>query len=295
MAYSTQTDLAQTRFKRFIKLRHAVYLAKQEGVTLQPGHATYDPIIAKYRFCNVYRKLDRVTIWLDENWYTGWEDERDLWFMAVVARLINEPGALAALGSVLPWKPTAFAAKLLQRQQDGEKIRNTAYIVSTNGRAMPFVPYIVQHVLEPIWKAPRHTTRPQAGTTLAQYAQTMEKHMGLGSFLVGQVIADLKYYDEHLINAEDVTTFVVPGPGSKRGMNRLLGLPFDQPMPTGTFMHGMSLANKLANDVTFDNDWPHLDAQDVQNCLCEFDKWERAFNGDGKPKQLYKPWAGPEL
>lgn len=289
MAYSTKTSLAQDRFKRFIRLRHEAHLAKVAGKK-QPW--TTDPIIAKYRFCNVYRKLDRVTVWLDEHWYTGWEDNQDLWFMAVVARLINEPDALAALGSMLPWKPATFAAKLLQRQQDGLKIRNTAYIVSTNGRAMPFVPYIVQHVLDPIWKANRTTTRPQAGTTLARYAQTLEQHMGLGSFLVGQVVADLKYYDEHLMNAEDVQSFVVPGPGSKRGMNRLLGLPFDKSMPTGTFMHGMGLANLLANHVTFDNDWPHLDAQDVQNCLCEFDKWERAFNGDGKPKQLYKPFKG---
>jgi hypothetical protein len=32
-----------------------------------------------------------------------------------------------------------------------------------------------------------------------------------------------------------------------------------------------------------------LHAQDIQNCLCEFDKYERVRLGEGTPKQLYKP------
>lgn len=30
-----------------------------------------------------------------------------------------------------------------------------------------------------------------------------------------------------------------------------------------------------------------LSAQDLQNCLCEFDKYERVRLGEGRPKQLY--------
>jgi len=33
-----------------------------------------------------------------------------------------------------------------------------------------------------------------------------------------------------------------------------------------------------------------LEAIDYQNCLCEWDKYERALWGEGKPKQLY--WGG---
>ena len=32
-----------------------------------------------------------------------------------------------------------------------------------------------------------------------------------------------------------------------------------------------------------------IDAQDVQNCLCEWDKYQRAKNGEGRPKQNFKP------
>jgi hypothetical protein len=32
-----------------------------------------------------------------------------------------------------------------------------------------------------------------------------------------------------------------------------------------------------------------LDAQDLQNCLCEFDKYLRFKNGESTPKRLYGP------
>ena len=33
--------------------------------------------------------------------------------------------------------------------------------------------------------------------------------------------------------------------------------------------------------------WKKLCAQDVQNCLCEFDKYERVRLGEGRPKSKY--------
>jgi hypothetical protein len=32
---------------------------------------------------------------------------------------------------------------------------------------------------------------------------------------------------------------------------------------------------------------PQLHAQDLQNCLCEFDKYERVRLGEGRPKAKY--------
>ena len=281
------TDV-ERRFKAFITNRHKAYLAKAAGL---PRHVwTHDPIIGKFRFCNVYRKLDRVTVWLDTWWLAPRKAHPDLWFQTVVGRLINEPDALAALRGTLPWNADAFMRVLLQRQAEGLKIRNTAYIVSTNGRAMPFVPYIVEHVLNPLWKA-RATMRTHEDTLLSSYAEALQSQMGIGTFLAGQIIADLKYYDANLLTATDWKTFVVPGPGSRRGMARLLGhLGKDDAVPSANDRHffpGMRRASALANEVTFDNGWQFLDAQDVQNCLCEFDKHERALHGQGTPKQLY--------
>lgn len=279
----------EVRFKQFIRNRHQASLAKAAGLPREQW--TKDAIIAKYRFCNVYRKLDRVTVWLDRHWLAPYAGERDFWFQTVVGRLINEPDALQALRKVLPWNASAFMRTLLQRQAEGLKIRNTAYIVSTNGRAMPFVPYIVEHVLNPLWSN-RAALRVAPEDTLTSYAVKLQAQMGIGSFIAGQVIADLKYHDDNLLQSPDWWTFVVPGPGSLRGMGRLLGRTDASKCSEVEFRKSMPVASKLANDVTFDNGWATLDAQDVQNCLCEFDKHERALNGQGTPKQLYTPHHG---
>jgi hypothetical protein len=51
----------------FMKERHAIWERKVAG---QPKPWTQDPILQSYRFCNVYRELDTVTVWINNNWRT---------------------------------------------------------------------------------------------------------------------------------------------------------------------------------------------------------------------------------
>jgi hypothetical protein len=59
------------------------------------------------------------------------------------------------------------------------------------------------------------------------FAKSALHRNDLGSFIAGQVIADLKYV-EPLRSAEDWETFAVSGPGSRRGLNLVLGRRADQ-------------------------------------------------------------------
>ena len=49
----------------YMRARHEIYLKRQAGVP--KGQLTDDPIFQTYRFCNVFRELDTVTIWLRQN------------------------------------------------------------------------------------------------------------------------------------------------------------------------------------------------------------------------------------
>src|SRR5690348_12128561 len=116
---------------RFIKEREKVRLAKEAG---KPRPWTKDPILNKYRFCNVHREDDYVTRWLRANYYHHLRGDPDIWFAAVVARLFNQPDALCEIMPyVLPWKPEKVRAILHRRKAAGLKNFNAAYIVSTNG------------------------------------------------------------------------------------------------------------------------------------------------------------------
>lgn len=264
----------------FIVKREAVRLAKEAG--LAPPW-TKDSILATYRFCNVHREHDKVTRWISDNWRTPHKTDEDLWFAMIFARLFNLPSTLEAVGygNVVLWNPTNVMRILKNKREDGP-IFNGAYIVSTNGVAMDKVDYLINRVLRPLW-AERRQLRPANGMTLEEFHKKLIKYDGLGSFIAAQVVADMKYVAP-LKFAEDWNTFAAPGPGSRRGLNRVCNKPVDAPWPGKSW----SLALAQLHDAVLARLHFTLHAQDLQNCLCELDKYERVRLGEGTPKQLYR-------
>jgi hypothetical protein len=268
----------------FIKTRETHRLVKEGGI--KPGKRyVLDPIIAKYRFCNIHREDDRVTRWIADNIRTPWKDEPDLWFAIVVCRLLNLPESIEDVkNAILPWKPALFRTKLANRKALGFNNFNAAYIVSTNGRAMDKVDYLIQEVLNPLWSE-RKKMRPELYMTLAGYCGMLMARNGLAGFMAGQIIADLKYV-EPLNAAIDWDTFAVSGPGSRRGLNRVMGVAPDAGWRAGAWEEAL-IGLSSAIRAPLAKAGIRLHAQDLQNCLCEFDKYRRAMEG-GAPKQIYK-------
>lgn len=269
----------------FILKREQHRMAKE---TKPPKGWRPDPIIAKYRFCNVRREDDRVTKWIAENIRNPLENNSHLWFAMTIARLLNLPDSLAAvLPSIVPWQPERFRKELQRRKNAGLKNFNAAYIVSTNGRPMDKIDYIVDHVLDPLWRKRVQISSSLRGASLAEAHYLLEQQQGLGSFLAAQIVADLKYTPA-LGQAADWSTFAASGPGSRRGLKRVFGFGIDSPMTEAAWRVRLTqLHEALLKQLP--KSFPPLHAQDVQNCLCEFDKYERVRLGEGTPKQLYKP------
>jgi hypothetical protein len=240
-----------------------------------------------YRFCNVRRNDDAVTKWIHENYLhvSDWQGEQHLWFAIVVARLFNYPETLLDICQyVLPFQPEKMRRALHKRRNAGKKNFNGAYIVSTNGRAMDKVDYIIDLVLHPLW-ADRARLRLDRADTLESYHVTLCQYQGLGSFMAAQVVGDLKY-TKPLSEASDWLPWAASGPGSRRGLNRVRGRPVDSPWNEDGWRAYFYAVWKTVNAKL---KWKKaLSGQDLQNCLCEFDKYERVRLGEGKPKQLYK-------
>ena len=116
----------------FITARHAIYVARQQEYS-KPW--TRDPILQQYRFCNVYRELDTVTQWIASNWRDPNREHEDLWFAMAVARWVNWPETLEAIGFPLPWYPEAFLEAIYARKDKGEKVWTGAYMIGTQGNA----------------------------------------------------------------------------------------------------------------------------------------------------------------
>lgn len=265
----------------WITERYKVYEARTAG---KPKPWSTDPILQNYRFCNVHRENDKVTKWIAENWRTPNADNPDLWFAMMIARYINEPGTMELMGFPVPYKSSKFIDAVTARKAQKLNAFNAAYIISTGGLSIPKHEYL-DGFFSRLWRQ-RASLRPEAGQTLRKYCDLLIAQPGIGRFMAGQIIADLKYACPKLKEARDWDTFAISGPGSRRGMNRLLDQPVKQGWNEWDWFAELKILRRQVNN-SLPKGVPELHGQDLQNSLCEFDKYCRVKFNEGRPKQKF--------
>jgi hypothetical protein len=276
------------RIVSFALERHRIYLRRAAG---EPWPWTQDKILQTYRFCNVYRELDTTTAWLRKNWFDPHHADPDAWFAAAVARHVNWVPTLKLLGYPVPWVPgrlsNLLGVMMAQKDEYGGTVYSGAYMIRSGG--MPGVPravYLDRDVLTPLWNQRQQLCyRPYE--PLADMHSRLTACYGLGSFMAAQIIADAKFCGA-MLGAPDWWTFAAPGPGSQRGLNRVLGRAPKSPWKLDEWIEENERLRWVLNQVMLDYGYPGVSGQDTQNCLCEFDKMERARLGEGRPKQLMR-------
>ena len=272
----------------FIKERHAIYLRRKAK---QPWPWTNDPILREYRFCNVYRNLDKETALIHKNWLFDKSRpvDPDAWFAMTVARLVNWWPSLEEVGYPVPWSPKRFTRALDGRKARGEKVFTGAYMIRADRHPFGKPAYLAEEVLSPLWEA-REEVRPRAGDSLDDFHQRLLPFKDIGSFMAGQIVADTKYAPGGWLKvAKDWKTWACSGPGSQRGLNRVLGMNVDSTWNECTWRANFSDLHADMVSLVKEAGLPYITGQDLQNCLCEFDKYERVRLGEGRPRSLYHP------
>lgn len=261
----------------WIKERHGIYVARKAG---KPKPWTDDQILQSYRFCNVRRMNDKVSQWLLKEWYTPHHGHFNMLVAATLARQLNNPESLAALGFPLQWDPARAEEILNKRAAAGLKNFSGAYMI-TGTLGGTKVQQVVHKVVTPIYEH-----RPVIdSTSMEASVNSLLPCAGFSTFIAGQVVADLRWG----MNGtwEDKLLWAPIGPGSRRGMNRMLGKPIDTPMNQKQFNNYLAayivdVKKRLPTEITHD-----LEAIDYQNTLCEVDKYIRTLLEEGTPKQKY--------
>ncbi len=266
------------RMAHWINHRWSVLVRKERG---DPPPWTNDRIMQDFRFCNVHRENDRVTRWIRDNWRNDYAGEHNLVPALVIARMFNLPSTLTRIGFPHEWDVDRMIDIVKEMRSNKEKIFNGAYLITTCGVKMDKVDYVFR-VADDTRKLGFEWLR-RRGRTLEDMHRQLTTVKGLGDFLAGQVIADLKNTPGHpLHTAPDRSSWATAGPGSLRGLARLE----QAHRPSrASFLTRMQAARTRVDPLLID--MPEIDAQDFQNCLCEFDKWDRTYLGQSKPKQRY--------
>lgn len=251
------------KFLWFINERERVRKAKEAG---QPKPWTADPILQSYRFCNVYREDDKVTKWIYYNWLLPNEDHPNIVGATLLGRMINWPDTLKEIGFPDKWNKFRYAAAIRARMERGYKVWTGAYMVTAEANGSPKEVSVCKTVNE----AMNRSWDTGACSNLWVLLQELPR---IGSFMAAQVVADLKMINV-LADAPDRLTFCAPGPGSQVGLNILLGTP-GKSWRQSEFE---AEVNKLRDSISL-----AIDAQNVQNCLCEFSKYVRGSSRSTYP------------
>ena len=244
---------------------------------------TDDPILRSYRFCNVYRELDTVTRWIKDNWRDPHSGDPDVWFAMAVARYVNWPDTLAEVGYPAPWDAGRFKAAMGRLQDGGGKLWTGAYLIHA-GRGGLKIDHVADEILTPLWERRGYVL--EACLSCHALSQRLREFSGVGSFMAGQIVCDTKY-TRLLDTALDWWEFAVEGPGSKRGLNRVCDRPAEQNWKRDEWWAKLTELKARIGPLLLEADMPPIHAQDLQNCLCEFDKYERVRLGEGKPRSGY--------
>lgn len=264
-------------FFAFIKERERVRERKEAG---RPRPWSKDPILQHYRFCNIHREDDKVTIWIRENWREPHMDDPNLWFAMVVARLLNRPESMEESGYPVPWKPAKWVKTLDARKAGGERVFSAAYMIHADRHAGGSkIAYLSEQVLTPLWKERKAGYEAFTSSLIRAHTWLMG-FRDMGSFMAGQVVADVKY-TTLLQNAPDWWTWAAPGPGSLKGMSQVEFGDLNTKYSDRDWQESLAMLKHKIDPMLYKAGMSPMHAQDLQNCLCEFSKYTRGY---GKQK-----------
>lgn len=290
-------------FFKFIYERQNIFMKRQHD--LLPW--TKDKILSTYKFCNVYRQLDKCTIYLMKELNSGNYDIKQKLFLIILFRRFNQIGFFKMMRPALkPRFDAELAIEILDNAKDsGEKIFNDAYTICqvpfdrTYRKTEKHVQIIL--AMEEFYRKKRVDLLLPNNQPL--YAELFFKNLkanshAVGSFLAYQIMQDLDY----LMPIPRMGDFTFVGPGAMPALARIFEVSkFDKSFSAETACR--MLANKqdyfwdLLNKKTgnnwkeiripkFDND-ENLSIHNIQSCLCEFRKYTNLSNGKGR-KRYYK-------
>jgi DNA polymerase I len=262
-----------SRFFRYLNERQMIHLRRQRG---EPPPWTSDPILQRNKFCSVDREDDRTTRWIREHWREPFADHPALWFALCMARLVNNPVALEALGYPTAWSAERTLATLEGLKARGVKIWTKSYrrCIPPRGRANGSREVYCVEILDGLYRHP-----PQLGgaRSLPQAWEMLVPYDGIGAFIAYEITTDLRH-TRYLRDAPDIMRWANAGPGAIQGLNRVWVRPVGAKPGARQTLAEMRYLLEISSKYLGDH-MPAFELRTIEHGLCEFSKYERLLGG----------------
>lgn len=298
-------------FWEYIAKRHTIYVLKEEQ--RRPPPWTDDPLLRQFKYTNVHRELDRGTRFVYNYIYPEFGKDvsvTDIVFNVLAYRLFNKIETYMHHGFIKTEKYDQYKFdKLLHKyaiENPGISVFTNAFVVSgyslTELAGLDKISRLAIIFGWLIEQLNRDSIRGNYAETIVsgtfeECYKLIRGLTGFGPFLGYQVAVDLSYWDHTAFGEDD---FVVMGPGAKRGINWLMELE-----ENGKLNYEECCFWLRDHQFEFWKDYdinyldifssrpiPYLTVMSLENDLCEFQKYMKAYTGQGRPRNRYDVYHG---
>jgi hypothetical protein len=269
----------------WIHERETIRLNKE--VEQKPPPWTDDSILQKFKFCQVFREDDRTTRWFRTHIRDPYRDDPEVLMATVIFRWFNyiETGRTLVKNKLhLEWD----RKKAIEEITKQNKWVTGAYIVKTPNR-MDKVTGVAECISHMWGDREKLVEKILATNSLEKSWNILRDYPYMGPFMAYEVITDLRH-TYLLRDAEDILTWANAGPGAMRGLNRLAGRELGfckRSHPWNEEMRNLwEISREKLNPNLIDLD--KFEMREIEGGLCEFDKYSRILNEEGRTRSVYK-------
>ena len=269
----------------WIHERETIRLNKEVERNPQPW--TDDPILQKFKFCQVFREEDSTTRWFKRHIRNPWRDDPEVLMATVIFRWFNfiETGRTLIRHNLhIEWD----RKKAIEEITKQDKWVTGAYIVKTPNR-MDKVTGVAECISHMWSDREKLVERILTTKSLKKSWEILRDYPYMGPFMAYEVITDLRH-TYLLQDAEDILTWANAGPGAMRGLNRLAGRDLDFCRRTHPWNDEMRNLWEISRERLNPNliDLNRFEMREIEGGLCEFDKYSRILNEEGRTRSVYK-------
>lgn len=270
---------------RWMKERQKIYRLKSSG---HPFPWTNDPILRKYGFTNVFRELDKTTVWIRENWREPYKDHPMLPFAMALARRLNWPPSLAELGFPRHWNAAHFATTLDARKERGEKYVTGAHQVFPGPGGQTSFAWHQAMSLTDLHEQHNQWIKP----TLEETGEALSHVHGFGPFMAYELITELTA-TKWLKGAPDLNTWCTVKAGSRIGLNAVMGRDLKTRQRVEVEVAEAVELLRIARPALADADpmFKKLTLRNIEDSLCEYGKYYQTKTSGYEPRSQYWPDA----
>jgi len=277
----------------FMNERHRIW--RRRFVDGEPFPWTKDPILREYKFTNVFRELDAVTLALHERMdpVASTTQPYDRMYEIVLFRAFNWPATYDRLvhhGATRNFHK--MMAVLMGMTKTKQKIFTGAYIITNAGSKKPKI-RLMTSAMEAIFRDRKKIWRRiEDDGSMKGATEILAEYPMMGMFTGYEVVCDLRH-QKNLIKFSDVRTWANLGPGARRGINRLVsGKQYPNVYSRKTtyeeFMRAALQMAPAALDKNVFKEAVPIEMREIEHCLCETDKYLRVKLGEGRPRSRYR-------